>query len=231
MISPPGGWLVRQVAGPVAAGHRRDPVGSAGRQLWVHEIEAPALVLGSGQPEQIVDRDACAAAGVAVVRRRSGGGAVLLDPGEVAWLDLIIGATDPLWDDDLGRSFRWVGEAWVQALGELGAEVVVHDGPVDRDRLVAIACFAGLGHGEVVLTGGDPPRKLVGLSQRRTRRWARFQCALPLRWRPERLVGLLALDEATRGQLAERLTERAAGLADGVTSAAVVAALVRHLPA
>jgi hypothetical protein len=35
-------------------------------------------------------------------------------------------------------------------------------------------------------------RKVVGISQRRTRWWARFQCASYLRWDPAGLVRLLA---------------------------------------
>ena len=42
-------------------------------------------------------------------------------------------------------------------------------------------CFAGIGAGEVIRDGA----KLVGISQRRTRVAARFQCALYRTWRPE----------------------------------------------
>ena len=48
------------------------------------DVARPALVVGSGQrPDVVADLDACAAAGVEVVRRRSGGGVVLLEPGRV----------------------------------------------------------------------------------------------------------------------------------------------------
>ncbi|MDH3295859.1 MAG: hypothetical protein OER95_16190, partial [Acidimicrobiia bacterium] len=39
-------------------------------------------------------------------------------------------------------------------------------------------CFADLGHGEVLLDG----RKVVGLSQRRTRHWSRLQALAIRRW-------------------------------------------------
>lgn len=35
-------------------------------------------------------------------------------------------------------------------------------------------------------------RKVVGISQRRTRSWARFQCALSLRWEPSVFVDLIS---------------------------------------
>ena len=41
-----------------------------------------------------VDLEACAGAGVEVVRRRSGGGAVLVEPGSVVWVDVLVAATD-----------------------------------------------------------------------------------------------------------------------------------------
>ena len=47
-------------------------------------------------------------------------------------------------------------------------------------------CFAGIGGGEVIRDG----RKVVGISQRRTRAGARFQCALYRHWRPEAHVPL-----------------------------------------
>jgi hypothetical protein len=42
-------------------------------------------------------------------------------------------------------------------------------------------CFAGIGPGEVLDAAG---RKVVGISQRRTRGSARFQCAALGRWDP-----------------------------------------------
>jgi lipoate-protein ligase A len=57
-----------------------------------------------------------------------------------------------------------------------------------RTAWSSLVCFSGLGPGEVHAGG----RKVVGISQRRTRGWARFQCAAYLRWDPDALVALLA---------------------------------------
>ena len=134
-----------------------------------------------------------ARAGVEVVRRRSGGGAVLVDPDDPVWIDLVVPAGDRLWVDDVGRATWWVGEAWCRALGALGVDpacLALHRGPLERTAWSDRVCFAALGAGEVTAGG----RKVVGISQRRTRRGARFQCAALLRWAPDRLVDLLALD-------------------------------------
>jgi lipoate-protein ligase A len=154
------------------------------RGVWVLEPTAPAVVLGSAQRfthgAVAVGRAAVRTTGVEdttsrpteVVVRRSGGGAVALGPGVSLWVDVVLPRHDPLWDDDVSKSTQWLGRAWVVALESLGVEAELHTGPTDRDAMARAACFAGMGSGEVA--GGG--RKLVGISQRRTRAGARFQC-------------------------------------------------------
>ncbi len=132
-----------------------------------------------------------------VVRRRSGGGAVLLIPGEVVWLDVLIPTGDSLWSDDVSYASHWLGDVWVAALG-YGE---VHRGPMVRTRWSPLVCFAGLGPGEVTVDG----RKLVGISQRRTRAGARFQCAVYARHDPSVLPALLRLSPADRAECAAAL--------------------------
>jgi lipoate---protein ligase len=200
----------------------------AGRRLAV--VQGPlnsAVVLGSAQPESTVDLEACAAAGVEVVRRRSGGGAVLVEPGSVIWVDLVVAATDPLWSADVGRSAWWVGEAWAEALRGVGpGDLTVWKGAMLRSAWSALVCFAGLGPGEVV-DGGR--RKVVGISQRRTRHGALFQCACLLRWEPELLLALLALPFDQRQAASRELAGAATGLG-GEPAEVVVANLLGALP-
>ena len=81
-----------------------------------------AVVLGSTQALTSVDQGACATAGVDIVRRRSGGGAVLVDAPSLLWVDLVVPAGDPLWCADVGRAAWWVGEAWSEALDRAGMD-------------------------------------------------------------------------------------------------------------
>jgi lipoate-protein ligase A len=160
--------------------------------VWVVDVTGPAVVLGSTQPESVVRAGAGVdvGSGVDVVRRRSGGGAVLVEPGGLVWVDVLVPAGDPLWQADVGRAFAWLGRAWAGALadaGEPGAEV--HDGPLRHTPWSRAVCFAGLGPGEVTIAGV----KVVGMSQRRTRAGALFQCAALLAWDPARLVEVLGL--------------------------------------
>lgn len=182
---------IERCRGDAETFHGRELPEEPGRHLWWFDVEHPAVVLGSTQTLGVIDQEACERAGLTVVRRRSGGGAVLLWPREVLWLDIVIGRQDPRWDDDVARAMWWVGEAWIDAITEVAGTAValdLHRGPlVGRDE-GRVACFAGLGPGEVVIDG----RKLVGISQRRSRGVARFQCAMYRSWRPERLLGVLA---------------------------------------
>src|SRR6185503_5499788 len=109
---PPGGearaWTVTVRSGPAGDLHGLALPDDGRRHVWVLEPERPALVLGSTQAEAVVDAGVRSARGVDLVRRRSGGGAVLLVPGSTLWIDVVIPRADPRWDDDVTRSFRWL---------------------------------------------------------------------------------------------------------------------------
>lgn len=166
------------------------------RTLVLHEVTGPALVIGSTQDVASIDRRAVAAARIDVARRRSGGGAVLLGTDDHVWVDLVVPSGDPLADDDVERAAWWVGEAWAAAVAPgAGSSVEVHDRGVSDREAGRIACFAGVGPGEVLLDG----RKVLGVSQRRTRAAARFQCVAYRRWDPDAMLDLLADPVASPG--------------------------------
>ncbi|HUQ62916.1 MAG TPA: hypothetical protein VM121_04105 [Acidimicrobiales bacterium] len=193
------------------------------RTARVLELSAPALVMGSTQSPLSVDSEAAARAGIEVARRSSGGGAVLVSPGAVLWVDVLLPAGDDLWDDDVGRSAYWLGETWALALGDLGIDASYHEGGLIAPMWAHIACFAGLGSGEVTVG----PRKAIGISQRRTRSGALFQCAALLEWDPGAFVSLLALDAGARREAEHQLRDGAAAL--DVEKAALQEALLGRL--
>jgi lipoate-protein ligase A len=157
------------------------------RSVTVCDVTAPAVVLGSTQP------------GVAgAVRRRSGGGAVWLAPGDPLWVEVVVPRGDVLWSDDVGAAFWWLGDTWVSALAAVGVEgAAVHRGGLCVTPWSRAVCFGGLGSGEVTL--GE--RKVVGLSQRRTREGALFECAVYGTWDPAPLVAALGLPPAAGDDL------------------------------
>lgn len=163
--------------------------------VWWHRVDRPSLILGSGQGA-VLDVERALHAGWTVIRRRSGGGLVVATPNNGLWLDVVLPRTHPLWDDDVLRAFLWLGDAWARALAGISPTGVdpiapaVHRGPSLRPEAGKFLCFAGLGPGEVTVAD----RKVVGLSQRRTRDLARFQCQFLLtdpRHDPALLSGLV----------------------------------------
>jgi len=180
-------WWVEKYKGSAAEFHARPVDDEPDAEVWMLSVSRAALVLGSSQRDDIVDTDACQARGIDIVRRRSGGGAVLLVPGEVLWVDVIVPVGHPRWDNDVARAAWWLGDAWVEALGD-GA---VHREPLCKTRWGSAVCFGALGPGEVSIDG----RKVVGISQRRTRSAARFQCAVLGRWDSAEICSLLRLED------------------------------------
>ena len=213
-------WQVVHARGDAAEFHAAAP--STVRTATFHTVDRPALVLGSSQRIDEVDARVATVLGVEVVIRRSGGGAVLLLPGEHLWLDLVIPAGDPLWHDDVGAAMVWVGELWRDALADLDIDGTVHRGPLQPSLWSRQVCFAGLGTGEVTATatGG----KLVGVAQRRTRTAARFQSMCHLTWRPELVAALVAPPRPTALELAHVAAPIAASTED------LIAFLTRRLP-
>ena len=204
------GWRLEQVQDGIGDRAAARPVGE--RTVVVFDVTRPTLVLGSSQRDDAVDWERVRERDVEVVRRRSGGSAVLVEPGTAVWVDVTIPAGDPLWHHDVGRAFHWLGRVWVEALAAGGVEARWYDGAMQRSPWSARVCFAGLGPGEVTVGG----RKVVGLSQRRTRESVLFQCCAAVRWEPQRLLALLALDEADRARGAAELADVASGIGPGI---------------
>jgi lipoate-protein ligase A len=204
------GWRVEAVRD--GFGERAAARPSGERSIVVFDVTRPTLVLGSSQKDDAVDWERVRARGADVVHRRSGGSAVLVEPGSALWVDVTIPAGDPLWDHDVGRAFHWLGAAWAEVLTAGGLPARWHDGAMRSTPWSARVCFAGLGPGEVTVGG----RKVVGLSQRRTREAVLFQCCVAVAWEPERLLDLLALDDADRARGATELAGVATGTGGGM---------------
>lgn len=220
-------WSVERHVGSAATFHARTLPDPVRRTVWWFEVDRPAVALGSTQRLEVIDLARADAAGIEVVRRRSGGGAVWLAPAAVTWVDVLLPAADPLWDDDVSRSATWLGHRWVETLQDLGVDgAAVHEGPMVHSAHADLICFAGLAPGEVTVDGA----KTVGISQRRTRAGARFQCAVLHEWEPTPLVDLLAVGSATRGLIAAEVADAGRGIGT-VPAAAVVAALLARLRA
>ena len=188
-------------------------------------VTRTALVLGSRQTDSLLNVHNCNRDEIEIVRRRSGGGIVYLVPNEHVWIDVVIPREDELWNDDVAQASWWVGDTWVKTLHELGMnDISVHRNSLFADAWGDLLCFAGVGPGEVVSQQGDVVSKVVGISQRRSRDYARFQCTLYMEWNPH-VVGRYL--QSTPGPLQE-VESRVEVV--GASPQQIVDTFVSHLP-
>lgn len=219
------GWVIEERTGTAAALHGLAVPTASVRTVRALSVTAPAIVLGSTQSDDIVDQRRAAGEGVAVAHRRSGGAAVLLDPEAHSWIDVFVPAGDPLWHDDVVAAADWVGAVWRATAGSFGLEdLEVHHGGLVAGPWSSLVCFAGRGPGEVFAAG----RKLVGVSQRRTREWVRVQTAVHRIWDPVRTLAVLDLAADERSRAAAELADVVATI--DVDPDVVLDRFVAHLP-
>jgi lipoate-protein ligase A len=125
-----------------------------GSVLRLYTWAAPTLSLGRFQPDDDVDHDGCARRGVEVVRRPTGGRA-LLHGGDLTYA---VVTTSPFAQaKGIVAVYEWIARGLITGLAKIGvaAEVARHDGPAGP------ACFAGQ-QGADLRVGA---RKLCGSAQ------------------------------------------------------------------
>lgn len=175
-------------------------------RLW--RYAEPAVVLGVGQRAQ---EAVLQHAPVPVLRRRAGGGAVLVGPWMLG-LSVALPADHPLAGNGLLDAYRWLGEAVARALSFEAVRCEAVPPQVPRAAAAAMrdwACFGSMSPWEVECDG----RKIAGLAQVRTRDVVLLVCGVLLR-RPdwELLCSLLGQpgDEVARLEAATCCWQEAA---------------------
>lgn len=162
----------------------------------VYGWRTPTLSLGYAQDvSQEVDLDACRTHGVTIVRRPTGGRAVLHDQ-EVTYsvvMPTALGGES----HSLSEHYRLIGMALLQALQHLGLPVQLARPQVrampPRSH-VSPACFAALSRYELSTAG----RKLVGSAQKRLHRSLLQHGSVPLWLDRQRLFACLRVPSEQR---------------------------------
>src|SRR5438128_6187300 len=89
--------------------------------LYWSQAKPVGLVLGYSQKQNVLNSEALAVQQIPIYHRRAGGTAVLVGP-HLLSLDVILPASHPLILGDVVESYRWFGEAWVEALLQFGIQ-------------------------------------------------------------------------------------------------------------
>ena len=174
--------------------------------LRLYRWSEPTLSLGRFQGTELVSLKECTRREIAVVRRPTGGRAILHDD-EVAF-----GLVHPL--EGMGsvlEAHRRIAEALIRGLRRLGlaAELVgVRRGSRGSRGSSGVACFAVPSRFELAISG----RKVVGSAQVRDRLALLEHGSLPLELDEELLATVLQPDGLSREAFEQSLRQRAAGL-------------------
>jgi lipoyl(octanoyl) transferase len=127
--------------------------------------DPPAVSLGYGQAvDGSIDLDEAARMGIGLVRRPTGGSAILHEGPDLELTYSVVGAAhDFSGADDLLATYRWIGVALAAGLTKLGAAAEMVPVQPSDPRTMPAFCFARTGSYELEVGG----RKVVGSAQRR----------------------------------------------------------------
>jgi lipoyl(octanoyl) transferase len=180
--------------------------------LRFYEWSPGCLSLGYGQKIADVDFERTAAAGWDIVRRPTGGRAILhID--ELTY-SLALPGDDPIAAGDIIESYRQISEALMAGLHHLGARPAA-DRLTKRDAAHSPACFEMPSHYEMTFNG----RKLIGSAQMRRKEGVLQHGSLPLYGDIGRICDALTYPyEASRAQARAQVQTRAATLQDALNS-------------
>lgn len=176
--------------------------------LRFYRWSPPAVSLGRHQPLADVDRDTAVERGYDIVRRSTGGRAIL----HVDELTYSVSApqSEPRVGGQVMDAYLRLSTALVAGLSLLGVGTVDKaGGHVRAGRDVSAACFEVPSAYEITAGG----RKLLGSAQSRRAGSVMQHGSLPLRGDVTRLVDVLALPADERAQLRTQLAARATTLA------------------
>ncbi len=210
VVSPPSSGRVNMAVDEAMLAAGRETRDAWQPTVRVYGWDSTCLSLGRFQEAdgttniRLLDRDRCAETGTEIVRRPTGGRALLHHPGDVTY-SVVARVDDPHLGEDVIASYRNVNEALVAGLGALGIRARIRERPPTWPSAgVGFACFEEAYRHEVYWAG----RKLVASAQRRQGGIVLQQGTMPGRKTGEQIASLLRLDPAARSVLKHDLGER-----------------------
>jgi len=217
---PPAAWRVIVEAAPRTGAENMaldealmDAVaaGESPPALRFYQWEPPCLSLGKRQPLDGVDLAACRADGVDVVRRATGGWAIL-HTDELTY-SIAVRPDDPRAAGAILDAYRTLSQGLVAGLRLLGVAAEMNPVTPGGTHNASAACFEVPSAYEITAGG----RKLIGSAQARPNGRVLQHGSLPLVGDMARVARYLTFeDETERAALAAHLRERATTLSEAL---------------
>lgn len=149
------GIVTEIVVGSAVDFHARPLPTDPHPHIWWFTPTHSALVLGSTQDRSVVNSTECLKRGIEIVKRRSGGGAVLLSSETTVWIDVVLPATHELSVSDIGQAPLWLGKLFQRVLIDLGVtDLILHETAMEKTDWSTLICFAGRGQEKSLRTMG-----------------------------------------------------------------------------
>ncbi len=200
-------------------------------QLMLWQYDEPAIIMGCSQRPDEGQLQRAAKAQLPIMRRGSGGGAVLAGP----WMlsaTLFIPTEHPVGKLDLIKLFGWIERIWIEALIECDVScrgvdkaLIDQSKQISKQQGVEWACYASLSHGEVVSPDG---RKLLGLAQIRKRKGIALVSGLHLQPCDWRVLCDVVVNDKAQAAVLESLNSNAEQLSRA-SAARLLPKIIRSL--
>ncbi len=178
--------------------------GHAPPTLRFYQWQPAAISLGKGQPAAVADHERCAADGVDVVRRPTGGWAIF-HTDELTY-SVAAHAEEPVVAGPLLEAYKHLSAGLIAGLRHLGLDAMLAPPLQSSEKSGLMACFEVPYNNEITVNG----LKLMGSAQARSQRRLLQHGSLPLSGDVGRAAQYLVFpDESARLALAERLRAHA----------------------
>lgn len=150
--------------------------------LRLYKWQPPAVSLGLLQPYERINEEACRKLGFEIVRRPSGGQAVLHQH-EITYSVVMDGRLCPLGSSVIA-TYRWLSEGIIAGLKKLGVNASLPNEYQTLPKSPVNFCFVRLTNADLLVNG----RKLGGSAQARRRNFLLQHGSIPLRLERENLT-------------------------------------------
>ncbi len=174
--------------------------------LRLYRWQPPTVSLGLLQSFEAVNEEVCRQLGFDIVRRPSGGGAVLHQY-EITYAVVIDGRLCPYGSSVLS-TYRWLAEGLKAGLKRLGVDILSSPLPYSNPLTPEPFCFARLTDADLSVNG----RKLGGSAQARKRNFLLQHGSIPLRLDIDAIERIFGSMERSRFTCVEEVLKRSVNL-------------------